>query len=187
MSVINDNIIVEKINNEFSEYWYAMHVETGEEENVKKRLDYKFEGIPRFIIPKRTLKERKDGKWYNIIRTLFPGYIFINGRISKKECAKIKTIPGVFKLLCTDNEPVQIPKDEIEIISRLISDSETIGFSDILLKDGKIIVIDGPLKSLEGRIVSVDKRKGRAKVKINLVGDERVVDLGINILKPVNE
>ncbi|WP_049783334.1 KOW motif-containing protein [Mahella australiensis] len=60
--------------------------------------------------------------------------------------------------------------------------SEIIGLSTCSLTDGRIIVLNGPLKGYEGIIVSVDKRKGRAKVRMNIMGYERLVDLGLNII-----
>ena len=41
--------------------------------------------------------------------------------------------------------------------------------------------------NMEGRIISINKRKGRAKVKLNFIGDERVIELGVNVLETVEE
>jgi transcription termination/antitermination protein NusG len=43
-------------------------------------------------------------------------------------------------------------------------------------------VINGPLKGLEGKIVKVDKRKGRAKVKLDLYDESFLVDLSFELL-----
>ena len=71
------------------------------------------------------------------------------------------------------------------MLSKLMCNSEEIGFSDVILENGIVRVIDGPLFSLEGIIKSIDHRKQRAKVILNFLGEERTVDLGISILKPV--
>ncbi|HBM81113.1 MAG: hypothetical protein QME45_07775 [Clostridiales bacterium] len=39
--------------------WYAAFVETGNEDNVKARLEYRFQDRLIFYIPKRKLRERK--------------------------------------------------------------------------------------------------------------------------------
>jgi transcriptional antiterminator NusG len=46
----------------------------------------------------------------------------------------------------------------------------------------RIVVIDGPLMGLEGRIVKVDKRKGRAKIKLDLYNDSFTIDLGFEVI-----
>ena len=99
--------------------WYAIFVKTGEENLVKERLDYRFGGNPVVMIPKKIIKERKNGKWTRRVKNLFPGYIFIHGVLDAATYKKLWQVPGLYKLLCTDREPVQIPKYEIEVFSHL--------------------------------------------------------------------
>ena len=164
--------------------WYALFVKTGEENKVKERLDFRFGGNPEVKIPKKIIKERKNGKWYKRIRNLFPGYIFIHGVLDEHNYEKLWRVPGLYKLLCTDREPVQIPRREIEVFSHLFDDDDTIGESDIFFEGDKITIVNGPLTSLQGRILKVDKRKGRARVILEFLGEERIIDIGVNIIEP---
>lgn len=168
-----------------SKNWYAIFVLTGEEDNVKERLQYRFGDKYRITVPKRKLRERKDGSWRDIIRVMFPGYILINGTFDVEEYNKFKNVPGLIKLLCSGYEPIRIPQVEIDIISRLVVNDDTIDFSRIFIENGKVTVVDGPLLSMEGQILSVDKRKGRAKVRLQFLGEERTVELGVSVLRPV--
>ncbi len=163
--------------------WYALFVKTGEENLVKQRLDYRFKGDPAVMIPKRIIKERKGGKWYQRIRNLFPGYIFIRGNMNSEVYRKLWQVPGLYKLLCTDREPVCIPDNEIEVFRHLFGDDDTIAESDILMEGEQITVISGPLTALQGKILKVDKRKDRARVLINFLGEERVINLAVNIIE----
>ncbi|HHW00030.1 MAG TPA: antiterminator LoaP [Clostridiaceae bacterium] len=169
----------------YNSNWYALFVKSGQENKVKERLEYKFEDKYRIIVPRRKLKERKGGVWSYVIRPLFPGYVLVNGEINIEDYYGFKNVPGLFKLLCSGREPARIEPYEMEVISRLISNSEIIGFSDVLVEDGKVIVVDGPLVSMEGRILRINQRKGRAQVMLNFMGEPRVVELGINVLQPV--
>lgn len=166
-----------------SDRWYALFVVTGDEENVKERLQYRFNDKFRVLVPKRKLRERKDGKWEHIIRTLFPGYVLINGFLDITDYYAMKGIPGLLKLLRSGSELLEINPWEMEIIGQLICNDETIGFSDVLIENGRVIVVDGPLLSMEGYIVSINKRKSRAKVRLDFLGEERTVELGINMLQ----
>lgn len=167
--------------------WYALFVVTGDEDNVKERLEYKLKQSElKVVVPKRRLRERKDGIWHTRIRTLFPGYILLNGEIGCKEYELLRNVPGVIRLLGDKGKPVEISWYEIDIIKRLICNNEIIGCSSIQFEDRKIVVIDGPLLGLDGYIESVDKRKGRAKVRLNLMGEPRVVELGIAMVETVS-
>ena len=167
-----------------SNNWYALFVATGEEDNVKERLEYRFGDELRILVPKRKLRERKNGKWEHKIRTLFPGYVLVNGEIGVEEYYRMKNIPGLLKLLRSEHDPLKIHEGEMEVLNKLICNSDTIGFSNVLIENGKVVVTDGPLVSMEGQIVSINKRKGRAKVLLNFMGEERTVELGISVLQP---
>ena len=138
----------------------------------------------RIAVPKRKLRERRFGRWSNVIRPLFPGYVLINGDMNTDNYYRLKRIPGLLKLMKTDIMPHPINYWEMEIINKLICNDETIGYSNVLKKNGRVVVVDGPLMSMEGRIVGVNYRKGRAKVNLKFMGEPRVVELGINMLQP---
>ena len=164
--------------------WYALFVVTGEEDNVKERLKYRLKDRFRLLVPKRRLKERRDGVWRPRIRTLFPGYVLMNGTIDTEAYYLMKGVPGLLRLLRSGFEPFRIEREEMAVINRLICNSETIGYSSVLVENGRVIVVDGPLVSLEGQIIRINHRKGRAEVRLNFMGEPRTVELGINVLQP---
>jgi len=168
----------------YAKDWYAVFTITGQEDKVKERLQYRFEDRFRVIVPKRKLKERKGGVWSYRIRTLFPGYVLVNGNIGVEEYYRFKNVPGLLRLLRSGYEPSKIDPREMEVINRLICNNETIGFSDVLMENGRVVVVDGPLVSLEGQIISINRRKGRATVRLNFLGETRTVELGISVLQP---
>lgn len=175
------------MNEQVQRNWYALFVVTGDEDNVKERLLYKLnQSDLKVVVPKRRLRERKGGIWDTKIRTLFPGYILLNGEIQIKEYELLKNVPGVIKLLGDKNMPVEISWYEMDIIKRLICDNEVIECSSIKLENQKIIVVDGPLLGLDGHIETIDKRKGRAKVRLNLMGEPRMVELSIAMVQSVS-
>ena len=165
--------------------WYALFVKTGEEDKVKERLEYRFAEELRILVPKRKLRERRGGIWSFNIRNIFPGYVLVNGYIDNEKYYRFKNIPGLFKLLRAGHDPLMIEPREMEYIAKLTINSEIIGISEVLIENEKIIVVDGPLTSMEGLIESIDRRKGRAKVRLHFMGEERTVELGISLVKPV--
>ena len=166
--------------------WYALFVKTGEEEKVREKLEYRFKGSElSFIVPKRKLMERKEGKWKEKIRTLFPGYILVNGTIGAEEYYLLAAVPGLLKVLKNNWDPLEIPEQDMTVIKKLICNGETIDQSRVFIESKKVIVIDGPLLGLEGFIHSIDKRKGRAKIQLNFAGEPRLVDLSVFIIQSV--
>ena len=164
--------------------WYAAFVYTGEEEKVKNYITSRFNEL-RCFVPKRKLRERKQGKWHDVLRPLFPGYVLINGEIDIKDYYILKEIPGLCKVLCTGKDLLPIPKWEIRPICRLVNQGEVIGLSEIEEIGGQIRVIAGPLTGFEGSIVKIDRRKGRAKVRLDFLGEARLVDLAVDIIRPL--
>ncbi|NSW91333.1 MAG: antiterminator LoaP [Firmicutes bacterium] len=164
--------------------WYALFVMTGEEEKVKERLLYRFRERDdlRIIVPMRRIRERKDGRWEVKLKTLFPGYVLYNGIMGIEEYYNMKGVPGLLRVLKNKYEPLEIDEEEIYVISRLMCNGEIIGTSTLYESGEKIVVVDGPLVGLEGLIESVDTRKGRAKVRLNFIGESRLVDLSIKMI-----
>jgi len=163
--------------------WYVLFVATGNEDKVKERIHFRLEDEIKALVPKRRMRERKDGKWEDKIRTLFPGYVLLKGEMSNKKYNLIKDIPGVFRLLMDGGGPQEISEHEIEIISRLTANNEIIERSSVYIQGGEVMVIDGPLLGLEGYIQSIDKRKGRVKVIFNLMGEPRAVELSVEMVQ----
>jgi transcriptional antiterminator NusG len=166
--------------------WYALFAITGEEDKVKERLEYRLRDRNlRVIVPKRKIKERSQGKWTYKIRTLFPGYILLNGFLGIEEYYMLNNVPGLLRILKNESKPYIIDKNEIEVINTLIKDNEIIEPSYAMFTSGKIIVINGPLSGLEGLIESINKRKGRVKVRLGLNGNKKLIDLSIELVEPV--
>ncbi|HEX2947234.1 MAG TPA: antiterminator LoaP [Clostridia bacterium] len=164
--------------------WHSIFVVTGEEDRVKERIKYRLQDDFTVVVPKRKLRLRKGGIWRTETRVLFPGYVLINGGINSDIYYLLKDIPNVLRLLRTGSSIASIDSQEMAVLSRLICNSEEIGLSSVLMENGRVRVVDGPLFSLEGIILSIDSRKQRAKVKLSFLGEERTVDLGISILTP---
>ena len=130
--------------------------------------------------PRRSLRIRKNGKWHDTLASIFPGYLFLQiDEVDTELYWELKKIPGFIRFLKDNHNITPLPDREAEIISRLIRFGEVIEKSIITFKENnKIHVIDGPLKGLEGIIIKVDKRKGRAKIKLDLYKESYLVDFG---------
>ncbi|SCY70097.1 antiterminator LoaP [Alkaliphilus peptidifermentans] len=169
--------------------WYAIFVKTGEEDVVGQYIHYHFhQSEYNLIIPKKKMNERREGKLYSVVKTLFPGYVFINIEMSVNMYYIINQIPKVYKILNNSCEFYsKINNAEIEPILRLIPENNIIDYSKVFMENSKIHVESGPLKGFEGLIKKIDKRKSRAKIALNFMGSEKLVELGIELITLADE
>ncbi|AYO31452.1 antiterminator LoaP [Biomaibacter acetigenes] len=168
--------------------WYVLFTKTGEEKKLKEAIEHIFppdEVKP--LIPRRRLMEKRQGKKIEVVRTLFPGYVFINTVMTEETYRSIKLMPVSAKLLMTDLEPAEVPPEEMKPILRLTSVSDVIGFSTGIRVGTKVKIIEGPLKDFEGIIIDVDSRKGRAKVMLDILNETKKVDLGLTVIKDIEK
>jgi transcriptional antiterminator NusG len=178
--------------------WYALFVETGKEDLVQTMIRKYFdESAIHAIVPKRKLQERKQGQIIEVCKTMFPGYVLINTRMNSNIYYTLKRIPRYYRLLnkyshndqneefYENNLFSKIDDSEMDSILQLIDHDGTIDYSTLYLEDGKVFVRKGPLMGLEGVIKKIDKRKKRARIVLNFMGNEICLDLGIEMLVPL--
>ncbi|UJF34755.1 antiterminator LoaP [Paenibacillus hexagrammi] len=58
--------------------WYVIFVQSGREFTVKSYISKYFDSSRvRCMIPRRKVPEKKSGETHNVIKTLYPGYVFV--------------------------------------------------------------------------------------------------------------
>ncbi len=76
--------------------WYALFVETGKEEQVKKHIhntmSFSNASIPyELLIAKREIREKKDGIVRTVVKRMFPGYILLETEEILEFYSRLKT------------------------------------------------------------------------------------------------
>lgn len=161
--------------------WYVLHVKTGDEKEVMAAFK---KALPsnKILVPQRILKERNNGIWKTVIKTTFPGYVFVQVFMDAEMYYKLNGLPHIIKILGNESGPLPVPEDEMKVIFMLSYEEDPLGISDVYIEGSEIKVISGPLQGFIGKIAKVDPRRFRAKVNIELMGELRVVELGINVI-----
>ncbi|MEC0090217.1 antiterminator LoaP [Paenibacillus macquariensis] len=180
--------------------WYGIFVQSGKEEEVKINI-YQRLGTSKVLccVPKRKIPEKKNGIICDAIKTIFPGYVFIQTDMDNEKYYKIKSIPEIIKILNYRNKRdisrgnnrfneegnfKYIPDIEMENIIKIINENDIVEYSNILFRNDKVLVISGPLKGMEGNIQRIDKHKKRAKLSLEFMGSQKLIDIGIEIIRP---
>jgi len=195
--------------------WYVLFVETGKECKVKKYIEKNFDSSKvQCLIPRRKIPEKKQGITRHVMKTLYPGYVFIETTINFAMYYKLSIAPHTYKFLNYLNqrdklrlspaeEPEiaaarqadaqdqdreaaffqQIPNDEMTTILNLLNDEGVIDYSKIYVEGSKVHVVSGPLKGNEGIIKQVDKHKNRAKILLSMIGNQILIDVGVELTR----
>jgi transcriptional antiterminator NusG len=164
--------------------YFVVQVGPGAEEKFLLRARSCLMPEMKFWWLRRRLRIRRRGKWCESEAAIFPGYLFLEAQeVSAELYRRLRSIPGFLRFLRDNHniEPVG-PRDR-EILGHFITYGEVVHRSTVVFdENNRIRVIAGPLKGLEGRIIRVDRRKGRARVKLELYEDSFVIDFGFDAL-----
>jgi transcriptional antiterminator NusG len=116
---------------------------------------------------------------------VFPGYLFVSAAdIDSILYSDLRRIPGFLRFLPSNKAIAPLsPKDQ-ELLVHLLGFGEIVTASTVTFDaNGRIRVAAGPLKGLEGSIVRVDRRKGRARVRLEMYEDSFEIDFGFEALE----
>jgi len=163
--------------------YYIIQVATGREaffvECLKKRAP-QLEEKHRFIYLTRELTIRRQGKLLTQLQPLFPSYIIVEtaGEIDSLTLAALKKLPDFYHFLNSNTDIVPLANHDLKIIQHFMGLGPKIGSSLVRFDENdRIVVIEGPLKGFEGSIIKVDKRKQRAKIRVDFGGTAHTMDL----------
>jgi transcriptional antiterminator NusG len=147
----------------------------------RKALD---PGEAELYFPQRALTIRKKGKKKEVLAPVFPGYVFLKTEeISDTTYRSIKRVPGFYRFLESNTSIRPLNGEDLRLVTHFWRFGEVIGKSTVKLDEkSRIRVLNGPLEGLEGQIVKIDKRKQRAKVKLDLYSESFLIDFGLELL-----
>lgn len=168
--------------------YFVIQVKTRSEEKFLKRANSVVETENGSLIwPRRNLKIRRQGAWSDSLAPIFPGYLFLDvSQVSTELYLKMRKIPGFFRFLQSNQNIVPLSGSDKELLFHFISFGEIVDKSMVMFdENNRIKVVSGPMKGLEGLIVKVDRRKGRAKIRLDMFKSSFLIDFGFEALDNV--
>ena len=163
--------------------YYIIQVATGREQAFIDALQKKapeLAGAHNFIYLTRELYIRRQGKTLQELQPVFPSYIIMQTTrtVDAQTVQALKTLPDFYHFLKSNTEITALSGNDLAIIQHFLGLGPRIGPSLVRFdQDDRIVVIEGPLKGIEGCIIKVDRRKGRAKIRIDFKGSAHTLDL----------
>ncbi|HDQ15331.1 MAG TPA: antiterminator LoaP [Sediminispirochaeta sp.] len=171
--------------------YYALQVMTREEAKylalVRTSLQVEapdFTNHGKFLWPRRKLTIRRRGKQKEEMASIFPGYLFYEAEdLPPQVYWALKRTSGFVRFLKNNQQIEPLAGTDKGLLLHFLSFGEVVDKSRVRFdENNRIQVLDGPMKGLEGQIVKVNRRKKRAKVRLNLYSQSFLVDFGFDFL-----
>jgi transcription termination/antitermination protein NusG len=160
---------------------------------VRTRSEQKFLSLARrlhpehasgLVFPRRALSLRRMGKTTTSEAPLFPGYLFLRAEsVAPEVYLSLRTLPGFYRFLKTNHDIRPLEGSDRELVLHFLAFGELVHKSKVKFdENSRIVVTEGPLKGMEGRIVKLDRRKKRVKLKLDLYEETFLIDLGVEFI-----
>lgn len=135
--------------------WYAVHTRSRHERKVRTELErQQFEA---FLPEYRTWSRRRDRR-KQILKPLFPGYLFVRSKMSSAERLAILQTASVVRLVGIGYEPVPVPDHEVESIKILLRGAADARPAAPLKVGQRVQVMEGPLSGVIGIVEQGSRR-----------------------------
>jgi transcriptional antiterminator NusG len=165
---------------------------------VKTRAEQKFIQLFRALhpeitlpihFPQRQLDIRKCGRVKPSRMAVFPGYLFIEASCDEEIMAcqwDFRRTEGFYRFLKSNRNITPLINKDLELVLHFINNAGSIARPSKVYfnENSRIVVVEGALSGLEGRILKVDRRKNRAKIKLDLYDDTFTIDLAFEVISP---
>ena len=145
--------------------------------------------------PVRLMKKKLRGRWTIVHERLIPGYIFIESDDVKSLYKELRKLPMFLRLLGKEESEEDIDiyplsDEEVRWLKVLSQGKDTkenkhlielsrVGFDE----NDEIIVLDGPLLGLQGKIKKINLHKRVAEVELKFMNQDVIFFLGIDIIE----
>lgn len=194
--------------------WYVVNTYAGHENKVKENLlrrvetmhlqDVLFDIVvaDQIVVEKVPVKSRKkktdqfgnetqqvDYVLKEKIRNLYPGYLFVQMKMTDESWYIVRNTPGVTGFIGSSGggaKPFPVEESEIESILSKIHLNEREVNKNYEVND-QVMILDGPFKNKVGQVISLDEGRKTAKVNIVIFERETPTDIAFEDLKLVSE
>ena len=175
--------------------WYVIHTYSGYENRVTANLERKIHSLGmeneifRILVPMENEVEiTKDGKKKVRKKKKYPGYVLVEMIMTDEAWYVVRNTPGVTGFLGSSGKgakPFPLFPHEIEKILNSMGMSTKEVIVDLKVGD-RVKITDGPFKLMVGKVFEIDKENSKAKVNIDLFGQETAVEVDLTQIEHDN-
>ena len=175
--------------------WYVVNTYSGHENRVKDNLEKRVESMGiqdslfRVLVAEEPEIEIKNGKEVEKMRNIFPGYVFVEMKMTDEAWYVVRNTPGVTGFIGSSGggaKPFPVSPDEIESILRRMGQSDKKVVVDFKVGD-TVRILTGPFTGMEGRVSEMNDQTQVASIMTMLFGRETPTDINYNDLQKVED
>ena len=160
------------------EKWIAVYTKSRHEKVVIQELENKnIEAYCPIFKERRQWSDRK--RWVEF--PLFRSYVF--AKIELKNSLYVLQAMGVHHIIKFQGNISIIPNEIIQNIKSMIDGGFTVEQVEYFVKGDEVIVVDGPLKGMEGIVVKI-KNENKLVLKVAAIQQAIAVQIHPGYLKP---
>ena len=191
----DDKEVKAAIDDEHQKRWYVVNTYSGHENRVKENLEKRVEtmGIQdslfRIVVAEEPEIEIKNGKKVEKMHNMFPGYVFVEMKMTDEAWYVVRNTPGVTGFIGSSGggaKPFPVSPDEMESILRRMGKSEKKVEVNFAIGD-TVKILSGPFSGMEGRVSSMNDQTQVASVLTMLFGRETPTDIDYTALQKIDE
>lgn len=177
---------------EIKKEWYVVNTYAGHENRVKENLEKRLEtmGISdnlfRIVVAEETQIEVKNEKSKEVVKNIFPGYLFVEMIMTDEAWYVVRNTPGVTGFIGSSGggaKPFPVAQEEMDDILFRIGQSDKKIEVSFNVGDN-VQIVSGPFSGMEGVVDSMNDQTQIATVLIILFGRETPTDINYIDLKP---
>ena len=162
--------------------WYVLHTYSGYEDAVAKSLAQRVESLSmedkifNVVVPKEKKIKIKNGKKKVIEEKIYPGYVLVEMLVTDDSWYVVRNTPNVTGFVGSGTIPLPVSIEEITALKKRM-DAEEPEFTIDFKKGDAVKIIDGTFKDSDGKVLGIDKEKGKVKISINMFGRDTSLEV----------
>ena len=164
--------------------WYIVNTQTGCESTAKASIEdrirtHKMEDLfGEILIPAENVVELVKGKKATRSRKFFPGYIFVQMKMSDKAWHLVKGSTKVSSFVGNAGRPSPVPESEVQKVTQQMETGAAKPKPKVSFSVGEsVVLIDGPFSNFNGTVEDINEEKGKVKVLVSIFGRPTPVEL----------
>ena len=147
---------------------YCLFTLQGLETSISEELNSNYDYVIATPLTRMAHRSRKGVK-YDTQEVLLGGYIFLFVK-KNYDVNKIKSSKNYFRILSRQNDNGKLYGEDLSYANWVLSTEGLISVSEAIELNGKVKIINGPLKNIEGKIVKYSKRNRNCLIDVDFMG-----------------
>lgn len=149
---------------------YCLSVLNGQEVKLANELNKEYDYLIATPLMKMAHRSR-NGQKYDVEEPLLSGYVFLY-MPKDKDAFSIKSNYYSYRLLSYKNNDGKLMAGDLEYANWVLDFEGMLSVSEAIKIDGKVVIINGPLKTMEGYIVDYSKKNRNCCIEIDFLGQK---------------